>query len=32
VLQKSREENITTYDAAKQLAEKRIVDISKLRK
>lgn len=32
VLQKSREENITTYDAAKQLAEKRIVDISKLRR
>ncbi|MCI0921415.1 Glu/Leu/Phe/Val family dehydrogenase [Sphingobacterium rhinopitheci] len=32
VLQKSREENITTYDAAKQLAEKRIIDISKLRK
>jgi len=32
VLQKSREEGITTYEAAKQLAEKRIVDISKLKR
>lgn len=32
VLQKSREENITTYEAAKQLAEKRILDIAKLRR
>jgi len=32
VLQKSREENITTYEAAKRLAEKRIVDMAKLRR
>lgn len=32
VLQRSREENITTYEAAKQLAEKRIVDMSKLKR
>ena len=32
VIQKSREENITTFEAAKQLAEKRIVDMSKIRR
>lgn len=32
VLQQSREEGITTYEAAKQLAEKRIADMSKIRK
>lgn len=32
VLQKSRETNISTYDAAKQLAESRIADIAKLRR
>lgn len=32
VLQKSREDGIATYDAAKQLAERRIADISKLRR
>lgn len=32
VLQKSREEGITTFEAARQLAEKRIADISKLRR
>ncbi|MBL1411124.1 Glu/Leu/Phe/Val family dehydrogenase [Sphingobacterium faecale] len=32
VLQTSREENITTFQAAKQLAEKRIADMAKLRK
>lgn len=32
VLQRSKEENITTYDAAKQLAEKRIADMSKIRR
>lgn len=32
VLQKSREESITTYEAAKQLAEKRINDISKIKR
>lgn len=32
VLQTSREENITTYDAARQLAERRIADMAKIRK
>lgn len=32
VLQKSKEEGITTYAAAKQLAEKRIIDMSKLKR
>lgn len=32
VLQKSREDGIATYDAAKQLAESRITDIAKLRR
>ena len=32
VLQKSREENITTHDAATQLAEKRIADLAKIRR
>lgn len=32
VLQRSREEGITTFEAAKQLAEKRIQDMSKLRR
>lgn len=32
VLQTSREENITTFQAAKQLAERRISDMAKLRK
>ncbi|MFZ4863927.1 Glu/Leu/Phe/Val family dehydrogenase [Sphingobacterium sp. Mn56C] len=32
VLQKSKEENITTYDAARQLAEKRILDMAKIKR
>lgn len=32
VLQKSQEDGIATYEAAKQLAERRIADISKLRR
>ena len=32
VIQRAREENISTYEAAKQLAEKRIVDMKKLRR
>jgi leucine dehydrogenase len=32
VLQKSREENMTTFEAAKQLAEKRISDMAKIRR
>ncbi|HLS37946.1 MAG TPA: Glu/Leu/Phe/Val dehydrogenase dimerization domain-containing protein [Sphingobacterium bovisgrunnientis] len=32
VLQRAREENITTYEAAKQLAEKRIADMSKIKR
>ncbi|MEJ5056338.1 Leu/Phe/Val dehydrogenase [Sphingobacterium sp. MYb382] len=32
VIQKSREDNITTFDAAKQLAEQRIFDIKKLKR
>ncbi len=32
VIQKSKEDNITTFEAAKQLAEKRIFDLNKLKK
>lgn len=32
VLQKSRDENITTFEAAKQLAEKRIFDMTKIKR
>ncbi|MBE8712461.1 Glu/Leu/Phe/Val family dehydrogenase [Sphingobacterium hungaricum] len=32
VIQKSREENITTHEAANQLAEKRIFDVRKIRR
>ena len=32
VIQKSKEDNITTYQAAKQIAEKRIFDIKLLKR